>query len=147
MAESTRKTPEPRLTLESRLGDLALVPQWLQALAAGYAIPEDVHFAIDLCLEEALSNIVRHGYGGEPGGPITVDFTPRQAHGLTFVIEDHAPPFDPLSYSQPASVPASIDDLKPGGQGIRLLRKFASSLAYERLPDGNRLTMSFALPR
>jgi anti-sigma regulatory factor (Ser/Thr protein kinase) len=34
-----------------------------------------------------------------------------------------------------------------GGQGIRLMRKFAGSLAYQRLPGGNRLTMGFALPR
>ena len=32
-------------------------------------------------------------------------------------------------------------------QGIRLMRKFAGSLAYQRLPGGNRLTIGFALPR
>ena len=42
--------------------------------------------------------------------------------------------------------PTSIDQLQVGGQGIRLMRKFAGSLAYQRLPGGNRLTIGFALP-
>jgi anti-sigma regulatory factor (Ser/Thr protein kinase) len=46
-----------------------------------------------------------------------------------------------------APVPASIDELRPGGQGIRLLKKFAGSLAYQRLDGANRLTIRFAIPR
>jgi len=141
----------PRLTLQSRLDDLALVRPWVAALAAEHAIPEDTQFAIHLCLEEALSNVIRHGYRGEPNHAVTVDCTvsgaPDQAHELAFVVEDQAPPFDPTTspLEEPA-VPASIDDLRPGGRGIRLLRGFAGSLAYQRLEGSNRLTIGFAMP-
>jgi serine/threonine-protein kinase RsbW len=145
--------PLSRLTLQSRLDDLALVWRWVEALAAEHAVPADTQFAIHLCLEEALSNIIHHGYRGEPNHAITVDCTvdcaPGGAHELTFVVEDQAPPFDPLAPSavEEAPVPASIDELRPGGQGIRLLKKFAGSLAYQRLAGGNRLTIRFATPR
>jgi anti-sigma regulatory factor (Ser/Thr protein kinase) len=68
---------------------------------------------------------------------------------LVFTVEDHAPAFDPLAPSAVNEIPAptSIDRLQVGGQGIRLMRKFAGTLAYQRLPDGNRLTIGFALPR
>jgi anti-sigma regulatory factor (Ser/Thr protein kinase) len=145
--------PATRLTLESRLDRLTLLRQWVDALAAEYAIPADTQFGIHLCLEEALSNIVGHGYGGQPNHAITVECTVDCAPGgvreLAFIVEDQAPPFDPLapSTAEEAPAPRSIGELRPGGQGIRLLRKFAGSLAYQRLPGGNRLTIRFALPR
>jgi anti-sigma regulatory factor (Ser/Thr protein kinase) len=135
--------PEPRLTLKSQLGDLARVWPWVEELAAIYSVPADTKFAIQLCLEEALSNIVRHGYGDQPNQSITVECAPVAAE-LVFIIEDHAPPFDPFAaVLRPA--PTSIQELEPGGQGIRLMQKFANRLEYQQLPYGNRLTMYFAL--
>ena len=143
--ESSLQSPQPHLALESRLEDLELVWPWVESIGRACAIPVDDEFAINLCLEEALSNVIRHGYRGEPGHPVTVDFTAQEG-SVQFVIEDQAPWFDPLAFT-PAPDPASIDDLKPGGRGILLLRKFSSSLAYERLAAGNRLTIAFALHR
>ena len=58
--------PEPRLTLKSQLEDLTLVWPWVEAIADRYSVPADTQFAIQLCLEEALSNVIRHGYQGQP---------------------------------------------------------------------------------
>lgn len=136
---------EPRLTLKSQLDDLALVWPWVEALAACYSVPADTQFAIQLCLEEALSNIIRHGYQGRLDQPITITCEPNGVAELVFVIEDLAPPFDPFA-ATPAPAPSSIEDLEPGGQGIRLIQKFASRADYQQLPQGNRLTLAFAIP-
>ena len=142
--------PPPRLTLKSRLEDLTLVWSWVEALARRYSIPSDTEFAIQLCLEEALSNVMRHGYQGQPNQSITIDCAPSGVENegveeLVFTVEDHAPPFDPFA-AAPAPAPASIQDLQPGGQGIGLMRKFATRIDYQQLPDGNRLTLAFAIP-
>jgi len=146
-AEDTAK-PAPRLTLKGQLDDMALLWPWVEDVVAQYEIPANVAFDIHLCLEEAISNVIRHGYGGEPGHALTVDFASRDAHHVVFTIEDQAPPFDPLTASliedQPAASPE--DYLRPGGRGILLMRKFAGTLAYERLAGGNRLTIGFVLP-
>jgi anti-sigma regulatory factor (Ser/Thr protein kinase) len=150
MPENLADKAEARLTLESRLADLARVCPWVDALAAEYAIPADTRYAIDLCLEEAISNVIRHGYGGEPGHPITILFMPDGQNGLTFVIRDNAPPFAPSEQGQLREAdapPASIDQFMVGGQGIRLMRRFAGALVYEPLPGGNRLTISFPVAR
>jgi serine/threonine-protein kinase RsbW len=136
--------PEPQLTLKSQLEDLARVWPWAQALAARYSVPADTQFAIQLCLEEALSNIVRHGYGGQPNQSITVECAPAAAE-LVFTIGDNAPPFNPFAAVPPAA-PATIQELEPGGQGIRLMQKFASRHDYHQLPHGNRLTLAFTIP-
>lgn len=148
--------PQPRLTLRSQLEDLALVLPWVGAIADLYAVPADTRFAIELCLEEALSNIIRHGYRGQANQSISIACTAEGspsdaavAGELVFTIEDHAPPFDPLASSAAAPAPpapVSFEDFPPGGQGIRLMRKFASRIAWQQLPQGNRLTLAFSIP-
>ncbi|SPE21013.1 putative anti-sigma regulatory factor, serine/threonine protein kinase [Candidatus Sulfotelmatomonas gaucii] len=149
MATQDTLQPAPRLILQSRLSEIALLWPWVEALAAEYAMPSDTLFAVHLCLEEAVSNIIRHGYGEQPGHRITVDFSQENASSLFFAIEDQAPPFDPLGHPAVPAMPAaeSIDRLEPGGHGIRLLRRFAGSLGYQRLANGNRLIIRFPIYR
>jgi anti-sigma regulatory factor (Ser/Thr protein kinase) len=97
---------------------------------------------MNLCLEEALSNIIRHGYSGNPGHSIAVCFTsPREGY-FVFDIEDEAPPFNPVASPE---LPAmrSLEENRIGGQGIRLLRQFADALEYHATPTGNRLSIGF----
>ena len=155
---SLPSSPEPRLTLKSQLEDLTLVWPWVEALGRRHSVPADTQFAIELCLEEALSNIIRHGYQGQPNQSITIACTVEcapagveneDAGELVFTVEDHAPPFDPLAPFTPALAPAravNSQELLPGGQGIPLMRKFSSRLAWQQLPNGNRLTLTFAIP-
>lgn len=150
-------SPDPRLTLKSQLDYLTLVRPWVEALAARYSIAAQTQFAIELCLEEALSNIIRHGYRGQTDQSISIACTvarppasieSEDAGELVFTVEDHAPPFDPLapSTAAPRPAPASIQELPLGNQGIRLMRKFATRLSWQPLPNGNRLTLVFAHP-
>jgi serine/threonine-protein kinase RsbW len=132
------------LVLDSRLSELSRAQSWAEELADRLDLSQRTRYAIRLCLEEALANIVLHGYRRESGHPILV----RRwfaADTLFFAIEDQAPPFaqDDNPLLTGASKPASLESLAPGGNGIPLLRHFAGSLAYERLSEGNRLTMGF----
>jgi serine/threonine-protein kinase RsbW len=147
-AENTVK-PVPRLTLKSQLDDMAILWPWVEAIVAEYAIPPDTAFAIHLCLEEAISNIIRHGYSGQPGHTLTVDYASPNAHELVFTVEDQAPPFNPLDPSLIEELPAPVpeDFLRPGGRGILLMRRFASTIAYQSLAGGNRLIIGFVLPQ
>jgi anti-sigma regulatory factor (Ser/Thr protein kinase) len=147
-AEDTAKHVS-RLTLKSQLDDMAQLWPWTEALAVEYSIPADTLFGVHLCLEEAVSNVIRHGYEGQPGHSVTVDCSSPNEHEVVFTIEDQAPPFDPVSGSlieeQPASSP--MDYLRPGGRGILLMRKFAGTLNYERIAGGNRLRLGFFLAK
>jgi serine/threonine-protein kinase RsbW len=144
MPENAAAKPQPILTLPGRLDALRQLVPWVDALAAERAIPPNTVFAIHLCLEEAISNVIRHGYGGNTDQPVTVEFAADGTGELAFTIEDHAPPFDPLAAQEPhRSVPGSIDQIPLGGQGIRLLRRFAGSLTYQRVDGANRLRIAF----
>jgi anti-sigma regulatory factor (Ser/Thr protein kinase) len=139
--------PVHRLRLRSQLSDLVMLWPWVGELASEYQIPVSTLFSINLCLEEALSNIIRHGYRGQPGHSITVDFAAKHSREIVFTVEDQAPAFDPLSHSANSFMapPDSMDRLQAGGHGIRLLHKFAGILSYERLASGNRLIIRFPI--
>ncbi len=133
---------EERLTLHSRLSEIAQLPVWIESIASRHAIPGDMQYAMDLCLEEVLVNIIRHGYGREADLPIRVCFKAPRPGDYLFIVEDDAPPFNPLEApALPALDPR--EEVRVGGQGIRLLRRFADTLKYKPTPTGNQLHIGF----
>lgn len=136
---------EERLELDSRLDELSRVHPWVEHIADRHNLGEKTRFAIHLCMEEALANIILHGYRAAPGHPIYI-MASVSGDELFFAIEDHAPPFAPdesATFIDSVNPASSLEALTPGGNGIRLMRRFAESLRYEHLPNGNRLTIGF----
>jgi serine/threonine-protein kinase RsbW len=134
---------QDRIVLSSSLSEMRRVVAWVKALASQHEIVESVQFAINLCLEEALSNVIRHGYASQTGRSIAVRFTVSGEGYFVFTIEDDAPPFNPLE----TPVLPELDEqgeLRIGGNGIRLIRGFADTLEYEPTPTGNRLHFGFS---
>jgi anti-sigma regulatory factor (Ser/Thr protein kinase) len=142
MTSNGKETAAERLTLASRLSELSRLPPWIEDLAARYAIPESTQFAMNLCLEEAISNVIRHGYSGRPDHSITVEFSHPREDYYVFHVQDEAPRFNPLVAPEPPAA-NSLEESPLGGQGIRLLRRFADLLEYETTQNGNRLSIGF----
>ncbi len=143
MTSNGKDTVGECLNLQSRLSELARVHEWIERLATAHSIPASTQFAMNLCLEEVLSNIIRHGYSSKPDQSITIQFSSPRENYFDFVIEDEAPAFNPVE--SPELPALSAGDYTPiGGQGIRLLRRFADVLEYHRTPTGNRLSVGFS---
>ena len=85
-----------RLDLRSRLSDIAQIPTWVEQLALRYNFSKDLQFAIDLCLEEAIANIIVYGYRGEDERPVSVSLATPHEGDFIFTVEDEAPQFNPL---------------------------------------------------
>lgn len=129
--------------LRSTVAETRRLHEWLdQALAAG-ALPDRLENAVRLCLEEAVMNVVMHGHGeGEPG-----EIVVTLGHGpgsLWARIADRAPPFNPVAAELPPARRPSLQEGPLGGRGLRLMRRFAQDLHYERRDGQNLLTLRFA---
>lgn len=131
------------LNLKSRVSELAQIPPWIERLASRFSIPKSTQFAMNLCLEEALSNVIWHGYSGKPDHSIAVHFANPREDYFVLVVEDQSPPFNPVDSPE---LPAlnKLENSQIGGQGIRLLRQFADMLEYQATPTGNRLSIGFS---
>lgn len=144
-ADSAVQTSEELLILQSELADLALVPPWIERMACAHAIPATTEFAMNLCLEEILSNIIRHGYANEPGHAIAIRFSAIGKAEFQLVVEDQAPPFNPVT-APISPIEETLEGRREGGLGIRLARNFAGNMKHESLVGGNRLIMRFPEP-
>src|SRR5262245_33122395 len=145
MSRNLTHQGEEKLVLPVRLSEIAQLPGWIERLASRYAIPDNVQFAINLCLEEVLSNIILHGSGEQPDRTIDVHFSANGDGKFRVLVDDEAPHFNPLVQQQlPALNPN--EEMRVGGQGLRLLRQLADELEYEPTPAGNRLKMGFSAP-
>ncbi len=136
---------DDRITLTSKLSEIARIPLWLENLATRDRIPERTRFGMDLCLEEVVANIILHGYAGQPDRTILVIYCSPQTGTFTLVVEDEAPPFNPLLFQDKLTT-RSLEEGTEGGQGIRLLKQFSDAIDYESTPNGNRLTILFGVP-
>jgi serine/threonine-protein kinase RsbW len=138
--QATRTKSSDRLVLRSSLPELERLASWIEDIARNADLAADMAFALQLCLEEAVANIVM--YGGAPDdAPIVVDIA-RADGSVTATIEDSALPFDPTKVPVRAKA-ASLDETRIGELGVHLMRHYSSEMHYERLEDRNRLTLRF----
>ncbi len=97
-------------------------------------------YAVQLAVDEASTNIIEHGYGQECPSRIDITCEPVKG-GIKVVIFDDASPFDPTSIPDP-DLNVALEEVKPRGLGIYLMRKMMDEVSYETSPDkGNTLTM------
>lgn len=121
---------ELRLTIRNELSELARVASEAAAFLARVAAPAETDYAVQLALEEVVSNVVRHGYDDEDAHEIEVVLR-RRSDGIEVVVRDDGRAFDPTA-APAARVDAPLEERLPGGLGIHLVRGFAKELVYRR---------------
>jgi len=135
-----------RIVLSGGLSETSRLSEWERSLALHYGIGDELQFAIHLCLEEVVSNIIRHGYAPDTSKPVTIGFTRPREEQLVFTVEDFGPPFNPLLEPEMPLLDNG-GELAIGGRGIRLLRAFAHTIEHEPTAVGNRLYIGFTITR
>ncbi|HET9084750.1 MAG TPA: ATP-binding protein [Candidatus Limnocylindrales bacterium] len=112
----------------------------VRELGAGCQAPPDCIGDLVQAVDEAATNVIRHGYKGEPGA---IDMTAElKGDDIVITLEDTAPPFDPTAAERPdLSIPPH--KRTPGGMGIHLMRLATDSMEHRFRPGGgNILTLT-----
>lgn len=98
---------------------------------------------ISLAVDEALCNIIRHGYDKSFDRPIWVGITPLNPTtefigGIEIIIEDEAKQIDPTQMKG-----RDLEDIRPGGLGLHIISEVMDQVNYEKRDGvGMRLRMS-----
>lgn len=137
----TEEAPHITLELRSDPRYLCAARGLVDALAARLGFSDTACCQIALALDEALANVMRHGYERQTDRPIWVYIWPLQheqsAPELRIVIEDEARQVDPSSIKGRA-----LEDVRPGGLGVHIIREVMDEVSYEQRPErGMRLTL------
>jgi anti-sigma regulatory factor (Ser/Thr protein kinase) len=129
-----------RLELRGDLSGLRRLAKWIEA-GAQHELSADTSFAVQLCLEEAVANIIMHSGVKDDRVEIAIELE-RNGGTLVARIEDSGREFDPTQFPPP-SVAKSLEEARVGDLGIHLMCSFASDMHYERRDGRNRLTLRF----
>jgi anti-sigma regulatory factor (Ser/Thr protein kinase) len=108
-------------------------------------VSSEVAFAVALCVEEAVVNIIMHGAGQGDRLEIAVELA-REHGAVTARVEDNGRPFDPTRVPPPTPA-ASLKEAQIGNLGIHLMRSFANEMRYQRSGERNELMLRFLDPR
>ena len=99
--------------------------------------------SITRAVDEGLTNIVRHSYGGRLDQPISLFFRRAQRlhdanvrHGLEIVLCDRGPAVDLRKLRG-----RPIDQIRPGGLGLHLIRQAMDAVQFERHGPMNQLRL------
>jgi anti-sigma regulatory factor (Ser/Thr protein kinase) len=90
-------------------------------------------------VDEAVTNIILHGYRGSPGS-IEIELW-QDEKALVIRLRDDAPAFDPTSIPVP-NLDTPLHLRRPGGLGVHMMRQFVDRMSYRRTETGqNELTL------
>ncbi len=135
------------MSFDSDLRSLSLVGGIARHLCEHVGYSQQDTYNIELCLVEAVTNSIRHGYGEEPGHP--VDLTMGQDGDDFFVrIEDHGVPLREERVVE-AQERARSDDalLQEGGRGLFIMESLMDSVVFRHVDGCNRVELRKAIPR
>ena len=97
-------------------------------------------YHIELALDEAVTNVIEHAYGGESTGTIELKYKidPKR---LTIQIIDHGQPFHPEDVEEP-DIHAPLEERENHGLGLFLMRSLMDEVHFDfNETNGNKLTL------
>ncbi len=99
-------------------------------------------FDTELGLNEAIANIIQHTYKGEPG-KIEMHLNWKDPNKLSIILRDYGPKVDPTKIK-----PRDLEDIRPGGLGVYLIRNIFEKMEFEDIELGNKLVLEkrFLMP-
>lgn len=135
--ELKNKTLLLEYRLQSRVEEIAPL-----AAAVDEALSErpDLAFAVNLCLEELITNTIQHGLHGAPDRPIHVRLS-RSEEWLEIILKDDAPPFDPFVEAPAPSLDASVEAREVGGLGVHMVKTMMDEVRAFYDGSGNLIVL------
>lgn len=103
-----------------------------QARAIGFA--EEETGQIGLAVDEALANVIDHGYGGPCDKPIDIAIEKVKWDGATTIaitVRDFGRQIDPTDIRG-----RDLDDVRPGGLGVHIMRTVMDEVSYAPAEGG-----------
>lgn len=124
--------------------NISILADWAEGWATAHDLDNHAAFAMRLCVEEAVTNIVLYAYAPETGPGTVAAAACLAADEVRLTITDLGRPFD-VAAARDDGREGDIISATIGGRGIRLMREFSDRLEYARDGDQNRLTLIFAV--
>lgn len=122
------------LSVKACLDNLQTIRKYIDEVSARLGVTDAVLGDLRLVVDEAVTNVIVHGYGDDADGVVEVHM---QADGDAVIIKirDQARHFDPKNVDAP-QLDTALKDRPLGGMGIFLIRQMTDEAEFSALPGG-----------
>jgi len=127
------------ISLVNDLKEIARVAEQIDEFCASRAIASEVAYAVNLALDEILTNTINYGYADDEPHQIEL-IVSLEVEALVIVIVDDSAAFD-LSNAPTPDVGASLEERPLGGLGLFLVHQMMDSVEYRREGERNIVTL------
>ena len=132
------------LYIDSDLDKVVQISLAVRGLCTGL-LSDDELDAVELSVVEAINNVIKHGYGGQPGRDIQV-LVGLHRDKVVVEIVDNAPPMPADLLNQASEERFDFDetnlaDIPEGGMGLALIQMNMDEVEYNSGNGENRLRM------
>ena len=135
-----KNVTKEEVTIPAKMVALRDVRDFIEQIGKKHKFSEKVVNSFKLVVEEACTNIIRHGYLDIKEGEITIRAIIRRL-SLTIVIIDQGKSFDPRQLKNP-DLQKYVQIGKKGGLGIFMMRKLMDDIQYHVASHGNELRLT-----
>lgn len=119
---------------------LGVVRAMVESFGVKAGLSSDDAAKVTLAVDEAMANVIRHGYQGETGHPIWLKMTPAKhndANAVMIVVEDECRGVDVNRIK-----PKPLDPNRPGGLGVTIIKEIMDEVEYRTRPDGSGICLT-----
>jgi serine/threonine-protein kinase RsbW len=128
------------IRIPADLNDIERMCRLVRQFGELHDVPSRTLYAVNLALDETVTNIVQYAYDDPRGKELLVRLE-VSGNELRGDVVDEGRAFNPLEAAVP-DLAAPLPDREPGGLGIHLVRSLIDRLSYRREDGKNVLTMS-----
>lgn len=129
-----------QLKLPSHTENLELIREFVFKIITRVGVSDDEASKIELAVDEACTNVMKHAYGGESQDPIDVAIK-IDLNKVTIIVTDRGRGFDPKVVEVP-NMKEYLAEMRVGGLGIYLMRSLMDEVKYDVKPGiRNKVTM------
>ena len=135
---------EVNLQLSGDVNHIEMCWQTAEAVLSQVPFSEDPvqnRYNLLLALQEAVTNVIKHGYGNEGQRGFVELRLSYDETDLEIEIRDDAPAFDPTNVAEMED-PSLAESLPEGGYGLHIIRTVVDRLEYAREAGQNVLTLA-----
>lgn len=129
-----------QFSFAAELEALARIRARVEEFSKMEGFSEELTYHLLLCVDEACTNIITHGYEGMNPGSILLDIE-RQNDRVEITITDFGQAFEPAPPPRP-DVSEALEEGRMGGFGLFLIYQTMDNVDYTATPAGNYLRLT-----
>lgn len=129
-----------QITRAAELEALSVFRQFISDCCSRYKVPNETVLDLKLAVDEACTNIIKHGYKGMDPGSIILSFR-IEPDRILVNITDFGHIFEPADAPKP-DVEAALEDHPLSGLGLYLIYQTMDNIDYQSSEEGNTLTFT-----